>query len=90
MNNYDDIMDSRQRLVREQCDKMLEEQEREAMKRRKELEESFNSGVLTGIKLMKERMLLACENGMPLEINGRAYFVQSDLQNLQSIFGAQC
>ena len=86
MDNYDDIMDSRQRLVREQCDKMLEEQEREAMKRRMELEESFNSGVITGIKIMEQRMLLACENGTPIEIGGRAYFVHTDMQNLQRIF----
>ena len=86
MDRDDDIMDSRQKIVRQQLDKMLEEQEREAMKHRKELEDSFNSGVIAGIKLMKERMLLACENGTPLEINGRAYFIHSDLQNLQSIF----
>lgn len=86
MVNYDDIMDSRQRIVREQCDKMLEEQEREAMKRRKEVEDSFNSGVIAGIKLMEQRMLLACENGTPIEIGGRAYFVHSDLMNLQCIF----
>ena len=43
-------------------------------------------GVLRGIKLMEQRMLLACENGTPIEINGRAYFIHNDLQNLQSIF----
>lgn len=87
MDNYDDIMDSRQRIVHEQCDKMLEEQEREAMKRRMELENSFNSGVITGIKLMEQRMLLACENGTPIALSdGRAYFIHNDLQNLQRIF----
>ena len=87
MDNYDDIMDSRPRIVREQCDKMLEKQEREAMNRRKELEDSFNFGVITGIKLMEQRMLLACENGTPIALSdGRAYFIYSDLQHLQCIF----
>ena len=65
----------------------LAQQEREAMKRRKELEDSFNSGVITGIKLMEQRMLLACENGTPIALSdGRAYFIYSDLQNLQFLF----
>ena len=45
----------------------------------------YNKGVLDGIKIMKQRMLLACENGTPIEIDGRAYFVRSDLQNLRDI-----
>lgn len=45
----------------------------------------YNKGVLDGIKLMKQRMLLACENGTPIEIDGRAYFVRSDLQNLRDV-----
>lgn len=35
---------------------------------------------------MEERLLLACENGNPIEINGRAYFIKSDIQNLRDIF----
>lgn len=35
---------------------------------------------------MQERMLLACENGTPISINGRAYFIKSDMQNLHDIF----
>lgn len=45
----------------------------------------YNRGVLDGIKLMKQRMLLACENGTPIEINGRACFVRNDLQNLRDL-----
>ena len=45
----------------------------------------YNKGVLDGIKIMKQRMLLACENGTPIEIDGRAYFVRSDLQNLRDL-----
>ena len=43
-------------------------------------------GVLRGVKLMEQRMLLACENGTPIEIGGFAYFVHTDMQNLQRIF----
>lgn len=45
----------------------------------------YRKGVEDGIKLMKQRMLLACENGTPIDIGGRAYFVRSDLQNLRDI-----
>ena len=45
----------------------------------------YRKGVEDGIKLMKQRMLLACENGTPIEIDGRAFFVRSDLQNLRDI-----
>lgn len=34
---------------------------------------------------MKERMLLACENGNPIEIDNRAFFVKSDIDNLRDI-----
>lgn len=45
----------------------------------------YNKGVLDGIKIMKQRTLLACENGTPIEIGGRAFFVRGDLQNLRDI-----
>lgn len=40
-------------------------------------------GTRMGIRLMEERLLLACENGNPIGIKGRAYFVKSDIQNLR-------
>ena len=49
------------------------------------LTEQYNLGVKTGINLMKRRMLLACENGKPIEINQRAYFIKNDIQNLRNI-----
>lgn len=51
------------------------------------LQQAENRGVLLGIKLMQQRMLLACENGTPIELpDGRAYFIKSDMQNLRDIF----
>lgn len=46
----------------------------------------YEEGVLVGIKLMENRMLLACENGTPLNIEKRAYFIRSDIQNLRDVF----
>ena len=45
----------------------------------------YRKGVEDGIRIMKQRMLMACENGTPIEIDGRAFFVRSDLQNLHDI-----
>ena len=42
-------------------------------------------GTQMGIRLMQERLQLACENGNPVAIKGRAYFVKSDIQNLRDI-----
>ena len=35
---------------------------------------------------MKEKLLLAAENGTPIEINGRAWWLKSDIENLRDIF----
>lgn len=42
-------------------------------------------GFELGIKLMQQRVVLACENGTPIDIGGKAYFVESDLKHLRSI-----
>lgn len=49
------------------------------------LEAEYKKGVQHGAKIMQQRMLLACENGTPIEIEGWAFFVRSDLQNLRQI-----
>lgn len=48
-------------------------------------QKGITEGTQMGIRLMKERLLLACENGNPVAIKGRAYFVKSDIQNLRDI-----
>ena len=50
------------------------------------LDQAKRRGIEKGIRLMQERMLLACKNGTPISINGRAYFIKSDMQNLHDIF----
>ena len=50
------------------------------------LERKYQEGVCQGVKLMKQRMLLACENRNPIEIDNRAFFVKSDIDNLRDVF----
>ena len=59
----------------------IEEKELQQM-----LQAQYKKGIEIGIKLMQKRMLLACENGNPIELDGRAYFVKADIQNLKQIF----
>ena len=49
-------------------------------------QDAFEQGIVTGIKLMGQKILMACEEGKPVEIDGRAYFVRTDIQNLRDIF----
>ena len=49
-------------------------------------DDAFEQGIVTGIKLMELKILKACEEGKPVEIDGRAYFVKTDIQNLREIF----
>ena len=51
------------------------------------IDQAERRGIEQGIRLMQQRMLLACENGTPIELpDGRAYFIKSDIQNLHDIF----
>lgn len=52
---------------------------------KKKLDVVEEIGRVEGIRLMQEKMLLACENGTPIEIDGKAYFIKSDMQNLRDI-----
>lgn len=62
---------------------MLHIEEKELQKL---LEAQYCKGFVHGVKLMEQRMLIACENGTPINIEERAYFVRSDVQNLRDLF----
>ena len=47
------------------------------------LEVEKKKGILLGIRIMEERMLLACKAGSPMTIKDRAYFVKSDLDQVE-------
>lgn len=59
----------------------MTEQELKAM-----LEQVEANGIIKGIKIMEQRILLACETGNPINIEGKAYFISSDMDNLHRIF----
>ena len=49
-------------------------------------DKGYADGIKEGIRIMQQRLLLACENGNPINIEGRAFFIKSYMQNLQDIF----
>lgn len=63
---------------------LISEKELETMLQA-QYQKGIAEGTQMGIRLMEERLLLACENGNPVGIKGRAYFVKSDIQNLRDI-----
>ena len=50
------------------------------------LDHAERRGINQGIKIMQQRMLLACENDTPIEIDGEAYFIYDAISNLRGIF----
>ena len=49
------------------------------------LREKYEEGFKLGMQLMKERLKIAAENGSPIEIDGRAWYLKSDIENLRDI-----
>ena len=50
------------------------------------MEEQYNKGITVGMELMMEKLRMAAENGTPIEIDGRAWLLKSDIENLRDIF----
>ena len=50
------------------------------------LKKEYQKGLRDGVNLMEQKMLLACDNGNPLSINGEVYFIQDAISNLRGIF----
>ena len=48
--------------------------------------EGIKEGILEGVRLMEQRMILAAKKGTPIDVDGRAYFVQNDMNHLKEIF----
>ncbi len=46
----------------------------------------YQRGIEQGIVMMKQKLLHAYENGNPVVLDKRAYFVKSDMDNLRDIF----
>lgn len=52
------------------------------------LDQAQKSGIEIGVRLMQEKMLLACENGTPIEIDGKAYWIQNDMEHLRQVMNS--
>lgn len=50
------------------------------------LQQAYQMGFTDGKAMEQQKILLACENGNPINIEERVYFVKSDLRNLRDIF----
>lgn len=48
--------------------------------------EGVKEGILEGVRLMEQRMILAAKNETPIDVDGRAYFIQDDMERLKGIF----
>lgn len=46
----------------------------------------YQKGIERGIEMMKQKLLHAYENGNPVVLDKRAYFIKSDMDNLRDIF----
>ena len=53
------------------------------------MEAEYRRGVERGIGLMKQKIVLFCETGNPIEIDGKVYFIIGDLENLREIMEDQ-
>lgn len=49
------------------------------------MEEQYNKGITVGMELMMEKLRMAAENGTPIEIDGRAWYLKSDIENLSQM-----
>lgn len=50
------------------------------------MEEQYNKGIAVGMELMMEKLRMAADNGTPIEIDGHAWWLKSDIENLRDIF----
>ena len=48
--------------------------------------EGIKEGILEGVRLMEQRMILAAKNETPIDVDGRAYFIHDDMDHLKEIF----
>lgn len=55
---------------------LMEQEQIEAVKAAE-----YKRGFMDGVKLMEQRIIMAAESGKAIDINGRAYFTRSDLQD---------
>ena len=67
---------------------VIEEYRKKLVQAREEIDQAQKKGIEIGVRLMQERMLLACENGTPIAIKGKGYWVQSDIEHLRVVMNS--
>lgn len=45
----------------------------------------YKKGIEKGIRQMKDKMLKCAETKKPIEINGRVFFIQTDIEHLREL-----
>ena len=50
------------------------------------IKKAYKKGFAEGVRLMEQKILLAAENRTPIDVDGRAYFIQDDMDHLKKIF----
>lgn len=50
-----------------------------------DMQQTFNAGVQLGISMLERKIVYASEHNKPLEIDGKVYWIESDIQHLRKI-----
>lgn len=56
------------------------------MTKETEIKKAFEEGFKSGVESIERKILSVCDTDKPIEIDGRAYFVQSDIKHLHKLF----
>ncbi len=49
------------------------------------MQQTFNTGVQLGISIHERKIVYASEHNKPIEIDGKVYWIESDIQHLRKI-----
>ena len=56
------------------------------MTKETEIKKAVEEGFKSGVESIERKILSVCDTDKPIEIDGRAYFVQSDIKHLHKLF----
>ena len=77
----------REQILRMESEqKMIDAQMDEIQMLKEIYAEGIKEGILEGVRLMEQWLILAAKNGTPIDVDGRAYFIQDDMDHLKEIF----
>lgn len=50
-----------------------------------DMQQTFNTGVQLGISMLERKIVYASEHNKTIEIDGKVYWIESDIQHLRKI-----